>query len=755
MLLPVIHVYAGDSALVIDNLRLCVHLDGRVDASALIVTESGWDHTPVLQAAIRAFAHVRVITYDPWRGEKKWPVVQNYAWQAAARQIAELPASHFLHPPSGWLWWESDATPLRVGWLDILSRHHEGDPATSFTGVPMSDSETPFWMNGVGVWPMNCIDDLVNTAALYIRDTPFDREAGRAVRKHFREATGLIIHEVKPFGGSIGHAFETRAEVDTLLATHPHAIFYHGSGDGSLTKLIIGESLSQGFVHNGVGVLLSTQPRFSISILCHNSLDYTRRCIASVLRHSPPDIELIITDNASTDGTHDYLQQLAARFITGTTPTIITRVTNPTNLGFHGPNNHAVTLSRAPVHVMLNNDMEVCPGWLDALHTKLTSDPQISLVGLSNTCQAINSNWRGTPNGPLEYIEGSCLMALTETLKRFGPFAPYLQFAYYEDVDLSLRVREAGLAIAVVDLPMRHTARGTTARQIDQNMLTAHVNANRLAMQRRWAGYFATRSFAPPASILLRRRGANGDVLLLTPVLRALRAKWPNAKLAVATECPSVLTGIVDTVPMHTAVKYAVEYDLDLSYEARPDLHIVQAYAEVCGVEVAPDWKPEIGDGDDAIKLPGPVPYAIAHADTHWSGKAWPRDRWMELQENCGIPLHFITPNQSPQQLAWIIKHASLFIGVDSFPAHVAQAVGTPAVVLFGTTNPACILCPTANVAAVQADPRLVPCVGEHGRRTSAITSAPPCDGACMAAITVDMVADAVGRILKHEEVVA
>ena len=40
----------------------------------------------------------------------------------------------------------------------------------------------------------------------------------------------------------------------------------------------------------------------------------------------------------------------------------------------------------------------------------------------------------------------------------------------------------------------------------------------------------------------------------------------------------------------------------------------------------------------------------------------------------------------SPQELAWILSKSKLHIGMDSFPAHVAAAVGTDCVTLFGST---------------------------------------------------------------------
>ena len=78
-----------------------------------------------------------------------------------------------------------------------------------------------------------------------------------------------------------------------------------------------------------------THPLTSIVILTYNELEYTRQCVASVLEHTAALFELIFVDNASTDGTLDYLQTIPDA----------TLVRNAHNLGFAGGNNQALARS--------------------------------------------------------------------------------------------------------------------------------------------------------------------------------------------------------------------------------------------------------------------------------------------------------------------------------------------------------------------------------------------------------------------------
>lgn len=505
-----------------------------------------------------------------------------------------------------------------------------------------------------------------------------------------------------------------------------------------------------------------TAPRFTISLLCCNRLELTRACLTSVLAHST-NCELIITDNGSTDGTQAYLTDFAAKHTT-----TVRVVRNATNEGFKDPNNHALTLARGEFFVLLNNDMTVCPAWLDKLAEPFQHDPRCAVTGIKDTCTMISDKLIGTKGPQLEYIEGSCLMTPTALARKYGLFPSYLRFIYWEDTDYSLKMRELGYTIHTVDLPINHNKRSQTITKVlSPEAIQGHLAHNTEAMKREWGFYFKRRML--DRRILVRRAGAHGDVLLCTPALRALRDRYPLAHIDVQTKCPAMLAGL-DWVGTTTRPLpfYDQVVDLNLAYEKRPEVHVVQAFADALQVKLPARWQlhmtPSLADVAWAERVCRGQRAAVIHPGMScWPGKNWPTQSFEQLtaalrdkgyltlsvgddhSPGCGADVE-LTGQTTPQQLYALCRQAVLFVGIDSMPQHVASAADTASVVLYGPTNPRVLVRPVPWIVAVQADPKVVPCAGEHGRRKKPVTQA-PCDGACMRALTVDHVMKAVGRV--------
>jgi glycosyltransferase involved in cell wall biosynthesis len=100
----------------------------------------------------------------------------------------------------------------------------------------------------------------------------------------------------------------------------------------------------------------------SIIIPCWNQLEFTRQCIAALLRHTHGPWELIIIDNGSTDGTAAYLANLR-----DAAPLPVTLISNTRNLGFPAAINQGLRCARGDYLVLLNNDVVVTEGWLNQL----------------------------------------------------------------------------------------------------------------------------------------------------------------------------------------------------------------------------------------------------------------------------------------------------------------------------------------------------------------------------------------------------
>lgn len=763
--MPVIHVFNENAALVRASLEASIALDGKITgANLLIFRDRNFNDDAFVDLYSRGFENWNVEETDPIAPGLQWPLPQNLVWQQAARWI-DSHRTEFKE--RAWLWWEADATPLRPGWLSTLSDAYR-KTRKLFAGVPcLHGNDTPY-MNGVGIYPTAIVDALSDCAALYCRNTPFDISAGSCVMRSFADISKLMIHERKLNGGTTGATF-TRAKLDMLLVSRPQAVFHHGCGDGTLHALAAGKTLPTHSPRVIMNASAITTPLHTISILCYKLPEITKACIQSVI-DAGGDFELIVTDNGSGDGTLPYLKSLKP--LLGDRLVI---VSNAKNEGFNRPNNHALTLARGRYFTLLNNDMVVVKGWLDILSAPFRSNPRLAQVGLDNTCCHLSSQCHGEPHlTQVDYIECSCMMTLTSIVREHGLFSSYLSFAYYEDCDLSLRLREAGYDVKMVHIKgMDHDpVRSSTTKLVMEEgsvNLHAYMLDNREAMLSHWGFYLKAKSFES-RRVLVKRRGARGDVLFSTPILKAMRHKWPSAQIDFLTECADLVPSSLAT-PVKEAndSDYTNVYDLDLAYEKVPTTHVVDAYAEVCdlkGVGRRPYFETDSGhdyeDPYDRLFLEKVV--VIHCGPTVWKGRNWPQNRFDALAtclSNMGwTPVTVGTGEDwrltsvisrngqtTPSQLYAFLQCATLFIGIDSLPFNLAQAAGIPAIGLFGTIDPQYRLSGLPWHVGLHGDPTKTLCIGAHHRLPPPVTFS-ECDGACMRAITVEQVLDAVPHVL-------
>lgn len=114
----------------------------------------------------------------------------------------------------------------------------------------------------------------------------------------------------------------------------------------------------------------------SIVIPCCGMLEYTKLCVASVLKHSRPPFELIFVDVGSLDGTSEYLAGLQTE-----RPLRIEVVRTQTDMGIPNACKEALVRARGEFVLLLNNDTIVTAGWLNQLVSLAGSADTIGLVG--------------------------------------------------------------------------------------------------------------------------------------------------------------------------------------------------------------------------------------------------------------------------------------------------------------------------------------------------------------------------------------
>ena len=233
----------------------------------------------------------------------------------------------------------------------------------------------------------------------------------------------------------------------------------------------------------------------SVVILNWNGESTLRQFLPSVLKHTQlPDVEIVVADNGSTDGSLEYLRTQPVRVIA-----------LDQNYGFAGGYNHAIDQLDATYTVLLNSDVEVTPHWLDTMLAYMEAHPETSAAQpkvLSwhskqqfdrGEVPAIRFEHAGAAGGmmdilgypycrgrmmshveedhgqydqiaPVFWATGACLLIRTQIYKKLGGLDANF-FAHQEEIDLCWRIHNAAdLPSTIVCLPQAvvyHVGGGT------------------------------------------------------------------------------------------------------------------------------------------------------------------------------------------------------------------------------------------------------------------------------------------------------
>jgi len=110
---------------------------------------------------------------------------------------------------------------------------------------------------------------------------------------------------------------------------------------------------------------------FSIIIVTWNGLHHLKTFLPSVCDTKYPDFEIILADNASTDGTVEWVKKNFPEVIISTFDD---------NYGYCGGNNRAVAGASKEILLFLNNDVKVHPDWLHGINNCFAKDELIGAV---------------------------------------------------------------------------------------------------------------------------------------------------------------------------------------------------------------------------------------------------------------------------------------------------------------------------------------------------------------------------------------
>jgi GT2 family glycosyltransferase len=201
----------------------------------------------------------------------------------------------------------------------------------------------------------------------------------------------------------------------------------------------------------------------SVIIPVWNGINDLPACLAALAEQSHAEMEIVAVDNASTDGSGDWI---AAHFPN------VRLIRNGENNGFGGACNQGLAAARGEVLVLLNQDTVVRRSWLAELLKALAENGDVGIAGSKTlypdgTIQHAGGvvdrrgatshlGYQQQDKGQFEhavdvdYVTGASLALRRSLYEQIGGFDPGFFPAYLEDVDLCYRARAAGRRVLYV-----------------------------------------------------------------------------------------------------------------------------------------------------------------------------------------------------------------------------------------------------------------------------------------------------------------
>ncbi len=211
---------------------------------------------------------------------------------------------------------------------------------------------------------------------------------------------------------------------------------------------------------NPIDFTVMGKPDLSVIIVVHNNFELTIQTLVSLRNNYSGMIEVVLVDSGSTDETVSI-----SRYMRGAK---ILRFAS--NIGYVKGCNAAFSMVEGQNILLVNNDVEIAPGAIEAALRRLHRDPRTAAVGAKLVrvhgmlqeagsiiwCDGSTVGYMrdGNPMSPeanfvrmVDYCSAAFLLLRRAVIEQVGLYDEEFAPAYCEDVDLCLRIRAANYAI--------------------------------------------------------------------------------------------------------------------------------------------------------------------------------------------------------------------------------------------------------------------------------------------------------------------
>jgi len=242
-------------------------------------------------------------------------------------------------------------------------------------------------------------------------------------------------------------------------------------------------------------------PPASIIIVTFNNLALNQGCLQSIFGKTDwPNFEVLVVDNASSDGTAQWLLQEAAH------EPRLRVILNTDNRGFSAANNQGLRAAHGEHLCLLNNDTVVTRGWLSTLIGHLRKTPELGMIGpVSNMVgneakipvgyaeiakmppwAAAHCRQHDGETVPIIMLGFFCVVLCREVYEKVGELDEQFGTGYFEDTDYCCRVRRQGYELRYALDAFVHHWQGASFRLLGDDGFTEIYQNNQQLFEAKW-----------------------------------------------------------------------------------------------------------------------------------------------------------------------------------------------------------------------------------------------------------------------------